>query len=347
MKIFHFVYNLSSYSGAAQQALKISRFMPLEEVFFINFDDKTTKMSSFRNEDYNVIYNVPNSFVVKTFWLIFLYFRLKPNICHFHGFHRLPILLFSRIFRCSSILKCTLLGKDDLASLLSGENKAINKFLISNLNVINSLNRVIYDINVKYFPEEKMVTIPNGVELSKTLTGNEIRKDYLCSGAVVPRKNVLEVIKYFNQHFFSSGETLYIAGPNTPGLAEFDPLYYQECIRESNENVVFLGNVGKKEINRLYQTSKALIFFSQREGTPNVVLESLSNNCPVIHSGNDLVINDILCEEAIDLINVNYLLRHEKVKLKVVAGIYSKLVEQYSIESTSQLHIKLYKRLLR
>lgn len=354
VKIVHFVYHYWTYSGATEQAVKLSKVLcnkyNTKNIFF-NFSNNN-KFSYKATEDNNsLVYDIPSNVFFKILILIYLFFLTSPSVIHSHGFHRLPILVAS-LFRCPILLKCTLIGRDDLPSLLSTRLKFINNFILSRISMVNCLNEVIKSMNLSCFPSNKLCVIPNGVELPVQIVS--VRDKFLCAGAIIPRKRPLEVIRYFNKFYTGRGYKLYLAGPYDENLGEFENGYFLECMTEINKNpteIVLLGNVDFSELSNLYATSMALIFFSLREGTPNVVLEAISHNCPVVFCDTDVVVSSIMGNNLSAMLSVSNSF-DTPVTINTLESIanQTKLYERAvlsSIDNVASMHFDLYIKLCR
>ncbi|MBI9069911.1 MAG: glycosyltransferase family 4 protein [Salinivirgaceae bacterium] len=356
MKVAHHVYNYWSYSGATQQAIKLARIMSDGEAVkstFINSEKNTLSFYKIQEDDGITVIDLPSRLLFKIVSIFYLLVvsKYKFDIHHFHGFH-LAEKLFVRIFKKTIVFKCTLEGSDDLKSLSSRKFSFLHKWIFRKVDVINSLNNRIYNINKDYIDKVKLVIIPNGVELPSAPM-LEQRNIFLFAGAIVPRKQPLQVIRYYIEHYSKTGFPLILAGPCDSNLPEFNNAYYDECKALAatlpDGAIQFVGNQSKKDMARLYSISLGLIFFSSREGTPNVVLESMSYNCPIIHNERDEVTQWLLGDEIAKKLSVSDgIVKAAKVD-ELFKIIESKaLIERggtFSIEKTAALTLNLYNSL--
>ncbi|MDP5026732.1 MAG: glycosyltransferase family 4 protein, partial [Flavobacterium sp.] len=127
-------------------------------------------------------------------------------------------------------------------------------------------------------------TVPNPLLIEKYLTSNNEEKYILFVGRLVPEKGVLTLIKAFqniakefpNEHLWIVGD-----GNQSEELQDYTK-------NNKLENVLFLGNKSREELQEIYANSNFLVVPSEYlESYGNVILESLSFGKTVITS--DLV----------------------------------------------------------
>ncbi len=149
-----------------------------------------------------------------------------------------------------------------------------------------------YNIN-----DEKISTIPNGVSDDfRVLTEAEIistRKQFsrqlpyfLYVGAVHPRKNVISVLKSFEQfkiQYPDLPHLLLIVGRNAWDNSEL--LEYYNSMQYRN-NVVWLENITREDLTAITGSATAMLYLSLYEGFGLPVLESMSSGVTVITSQN-------------------------------------------------------------
>ncbi|MBB1400966.1 glycosyltransferase family 4 protein [Pseudoalteromonas sp. SG45-1] len=299
-KVYHFVYNYWDYSGATKQAMKLSAELNMNNLFVNSQFRKVPSQKKHKD-----IIDLPINKLFRCVFLFFFFvFKVKKNdICHFHGFHSLALLLATALNK-KTYLKCTLEGVDDLPSLLRRKVLFVD-FILKRVNKINSLNVKIDKLNRSVgLYNEKLVLIPNGVNLPEITKNNERDNFFICVGAVISRKNVLGILDYYYTHYEKLSSKLYIIGPKDISISEFEMDYYSDCkefiVKRGMNNVEFLGVMNAIELSDYYSRALGMIFFSEKEGTPNVVLEALSYNCPVIYKSSDEVVSWVLDSELSD-----------------------------------------------
>lgn len=294
----YFVHNLDSYSGAAQQALLLAKHIK-KDILFFNHNNKEYKKYKY-NELIEIIDLPQNRFLQA---LIILFFTLKYNIkiYHFHGSFNVGMLI-GTLFKKKMILKTTLLGDDDFDTFASKRSWKVRYFLIKHIYKNIVLSKKLKEINSKYIDSSKIELIPNGVLLAENCPTLQEKENAFCFvGLVCERKKTYESIKYFIDNY-SQDETskMYVVGPykNMQNNHEFSNEYVNNCFELIKNNklenrVIFTDRVSKEETQNIFKKSKALLFFSDKEGMPNVVLEAMANNCVPITSEMDGVIREI------------------------------------------------------
>lgn len=297
--IAHFTYNLDKYSGAAQQAALVAKTTNIECLFFNHNSSKLKKWKLTEKID---VVDLPGSFFAQFFIILFYTISRNIKIFHMHGPFRAGLFL-AILTRRKSILKTTLLGEDDFLSLKCSRFGALKTFLAKRVTINVVLSNRLYEINSKFIPENKILKIPNGVLIPKNaVTLAEKSNSFCFVGLVCPRKRTLESIKYFHKNYSHiDGAKLYIVGPHS-GLennTEVSQNYINTCLEFVKVNklehcVVFTENLKKEEVFAVYKESKALLFFSEKEGMPNSVLEAMSYNCVPIVTPMEGVMKEVL-----------------------------------------------------
>jgi glycosyltransferase involved in cell wall biosynthesis len=101
------------------------------------------------------------------------------------------------------------------------------------------------------------------------------------------------------------------------------------------DRIIFTGGVSKEQTQAFFSKCKSLLFFSEKEGMPNVVLEALANNCvPIVNS------MDCVAKEIFDDSGGGFILEDSKRKISIemienlieVEGPYS-TIQKSSIEN--------------
>lgn len=347
MKVSHFVYNLDSYSGAAFQAYKLATILHESyniDSIFLNYSNANDVKEL--NTSHSIITIKKRSSLFVKFITVLNVIR-KADIIHLHGFHRLPLMI-NFFMRKPVLFKSTLDGHDDFESIQM-KNPLFFKFILkSQVSVNNALTIDIYDKNKKYLSEEKITVIHNGIELedSPNLDKEEI---YVCVGAVVPRKKVDKAITFFIENLEAIGVTLYIIGPNSQDIPEFNKDYYKYCCElAQGHNIEFVGNKNKNELLSYYRIAKGILFFSEREGMPNVLIEALGSNCFPIVNDNYKVSLEVIG----DLYPMNGYTNWQRDELEslIESSVASSLpynrALHFSIEKSAKAHYDLYRKLI-
>jgi len=286
MKICYFVYDLGSYSGAAFQALNLAKRL-IDPVLIFNVGSPFIGLAAPHIQVVNVAGGAPQRFFKITWQLL----RSNVKVIHFHGQFLLPMLI-AKTIGIPYVLKTTLLGDDDFDSLLKKRFGALRLWLSKRCSMNIVLSSRLFKINSKHLDSSKIKLVPNGV----TVTGDspslpEKRNYFYFCGVISKRKQTLKSIKVFAENYAHLHEAkLFVIGPEKNyGLGkEVDAAYIDECRRYVSEaglsgKVEFTGLLPQDEVLRVIRRCKALLFFSDFEGMPNVVLEAMASNCvPII-----------------------------------------------------------------
>jgi len=296
--IAYFVHNLDSYSGAAQQALLLAKHMK-RDILFFNHNNKT--FQKYKHNQFIEIIDLPQNRFFQALIILFFTLKYSIRIYHFHGSFNVGMFI-GTILRKKMILKTTLLGDDDFDTFASKRSWKIRYFSIKHIYKNIVLSKKLKEINSKYIDNSKIELIPNGVLLAENCPTLEEKENAFCFvGLVCERKKTYESIKYFIENYAEDTTSkMYVVGPykNIQNNHEFSVEYVAKCfdLIKSNalENrVIFIDRVSKEETQSIFKKSKVLLFFSDKEGMPNVVLEAMANNCVPITSEMDRVIREI------------------------------------------------------
>ncbi|MEZ9322786.1 glycosyltransferase family 4 protein [Vibrio sp. 10N.286.51.E5] len=350
MKVFHHVYNLYLYSGATNQALKLSKELIDNrscEVVFVNTEKKPT----IRYLPYPV-YNLGGSVMTKLFRILLIIANSNKNetIHHVHGYHLLELMVLC-FFRRNVLFKCTLEGHDDLETLSKSRLKRpFLKYILRNVNFVNSLNPKIKAINERYVQSNKNIVIPNGVHTERRCF--DINRDcegyFLFVGAIVERKGVLGCIKWFLENVKDDSVKLKLVGPFNSGLSEETNDYLNKVRSQIGDRVSLEGKLEESELSREFQGALGILFNSSFEGTPNVILEAMSFNCPVINIPDDVVVDWLLGDDLAKKLDV---ILRKPTSASLVALRKSKLlerrVEHFSIKSIAESTYTIYEEMIR
>jgi glycosyltransferase involved in cell wall biosynthesis len=352
--IAYFVYNLNNYSGAAQQALLLAKYLNKKILIFNH--NNSDKVKNYKYNDIIEIVDLPSNKLLQIYAILHYTLKYDINIYHFHGFFKLGLIIGNILGR-KIILKTTLLGDDDFDTILSRNKYLV--FFVKKIykNIVLSLK--LKAINSKYLDNSKIEIIPNGVELPETVPTLE-RKDnlFVFVGLVCDRKRTYESIKYFIDNYSANPiNKMYIVGPyrreEINNNKEFDENYVEKCkklIKDSSleSRIKFLGKLSKIETQEILKKSKALIFFSKNEGMPNVVLEALANNCVPITTDINGVAEEIFENKKEGFILSNEL--SEKIPLKLIDDLiinkkpYLRAKNSFDIKKIADKYDMLYNK---
>jgi glycosyltransferase involved in cell wall biosynthesis len=147
--------------------------------------------------------------------------------------------------------------------------------LINLIDINNTLTNQICIVNSLFLPQEKLVTIPNGVFIPDVSSLDLKENIAVIVSAMIPRKAILEGIRFFNENLRPHGFRLFIIGPNSTSLDGYSSSYATECFRYADDIVNFMGELSHSETLNILSKAKFLIHLSRHEGMPNVVLEAM------------------------------------------------------------------------
>jgi len=297
------------------------------------------------------LYTLPVNKFNQIVCIFFFLVRFRPQIVHCHGF-MLHVILLAKLLGIKIFVKSTLLNDDDFDTLLSSKKsfirKVTSKIAIKAIDVNNSLTNPIYEINKRYI-SKKAVKISNMYSRDILCCG-EKQNQALIVGAIVPRKDVLGAIDFYQEHLASFIDKLVILGPLQPKSSEYCPRYSEKvrAVIESHSNIEFAGQVSQREVADYMNNSRLLILASSNEGMPNVVIEALANNCFVFTrtlGGVSSQIFDLSCGR---LISDTY---NEDLEKTISEAIASKSPQRYAsehfgAESIARKHLEIYTKLL-
>lgn len=314
--IVHFVHNLENYSGAAFQALSLCKDLHRRgaPVKIIN-KSKTVGFSSEKIDGIDV-FHVGGGIVYRAVMIFWFFLINRIKIVHIHGYED-AIFIISKFFQKEIVLKSTIDG-EDFETLSTKRGKLILR-LLSSVSYNNALNKNVYDINKNY--TKNIGIIPNFVDVgSVAVSSTKNNLDFVIVGAVCPRKRTFEGIEFFIRNYGHINDSiLRIIGPFDDSFSEYDEEYSQKCLArvEGIDNISFSGKLSQNDVLKIMSESIGMIFLSEREGMPNVVLESFATNCvPICSSHNSsldgLVIdreNGYLVDDQNDRIGLDELIK--------------------------------------
>jgi glycosyltransferase involved in cell wall biosynthesis len=226
----------------------------------------------------------------------------------------------------------------------------LNKHLIwSNAAEVISNSQWLKKLAQKTAPEQKIITIPNGVDTSqfKPLKGNQQESNafnIICVSRLVKRKRIDLVIKAVAALENKDLKlTIIGTGKEKHSLSSLvDKLGV-------NNQVVFLHNVAHHKIVEHYQQSDLFVLPSLSEGMSNSLLEALSCGLPVIVSQTGGV-KELVKENGIVLKTATpgslkkaiVDLYQNKEKQKRMGRASRKIAKQYSWGKSADQYLKIY-----
>lgn len=210
----------------------------------------------------------------------------KNHIIKFLGIGSvaLPSIIVGKILKKTIINKITAFGDDDPQKL---SKTFLGKILIRLLNKNAAhwiISKEIYDLCVKYTSWNNLHLIPNPVDVlysnyvdlqNERLKRKGSEVNFLFVGELNKRKGVHILIDLWEK--YELNYNLLICGP-----LGTEKEIVERVKKIKNKNISVLGAFSTSKVFELFLKSNFLLFPSNREGLPNVVLEAMSLGVPVI-----------------------------------------------------------------
>lgn len=213
----------------------------------------------------------------------------KYDILKFIGVGQVALfsVIVAKLLRKPIINKTTAVGDDDPEKL---SKSFIGRFLIKLFNKNAAhwvISKEIYDKCTQYtnWKKENLYLITNVVKipyntyellLEQREKATKLKtKNFLFIGILDKRKGVHILLKLWND--LNLNATLTLCGPYG-----FDDTISKSLKENKNSNIVLLGELTKEQVQTQYLKADYFIFPSNREGLPNVILESMSYGLPII-----------------------------------------------------------------
>ncbi len=277
------------------------------------------------------------------------------DILHFHNDVDLSFPLFSFSINRPKILHCHCLDvtygsyrRNPLhRSLLK---RTANTFIVPSVFFLKSL------VNLG-ISREKIVVIPNGIDIEKFHPSGEIKiKNLLLFvGRIHKKKGLTVLLKSLK--FLRTCVKLVIIGPlSQPWFLKEILLLIKEINDKTGHRVVYLGAQKIDELIKWYQRASILLCPSIFEVFPVVILEAMSCATPVVATnvgGIPEVVRDhkngilVPPNDAVKLAeSIQYLLDNEKVRRKFGEEGRKWMVKNFSSETTAKKLCQIYGKLI-
>lgn len=127
----------------------------------------------------------------------------------------------------------------------------------------------------------RVVQIDNGVVDGAASVSTTKKHQVVCGGRFIPRKRIVDAIKYFSLSPEFSGYTLIIVGD---GPEKKQVLNSIEQFKKSDRSISRAGFLSRADLARVLSESEFFISFSDYEGQPNMVIEALQAGVNIILS---------------------------------------------------------------
>jgi glycosyltransferase involved in cell wall biosynthesis len=305
-------------------------------------------------------------------WLVLNYYRFisSCDIAVVYGKYLVGfelILLFAIIKKKISIFRSTFLGDDDIESLRSNILWPIRKFIFSRICGYYAINNLFTRFWKKSIQAKvEVLEACQGVNIQrfypKYSNQNMLRIEYsipnncivfLSCGILVERKGYREIIDALNflkyPFVYIIVGQYYITAHHKSSREELSQMNSIYTFGKSilGERIKFIGNTAS--IEDFYNSSDYFIHGSFAEGTPNVLLEAMACDIPIICRKLSGISEEIIksnenCLEysnKLELINLLESLPYREEELKNFSkAALKKATEFYSFESITEKFVK-------
>lgn len=324
------------------------------------------KISNCRISTYEYLNHIPP--VVKRFSYQIIanleYIKFKYNILHFLT-HYVPFTKTDskKVVTIHDLIPFRF--PETIPTLWRSYNRKTTKQSIERSNAIITLSTFVKDEILNIFPyiDEKKIFVCGGglrdIFYNYEASENDLVKInikpyeyFLFVGDLTTRKNLSSLIDAFGEALQNKG-----ISANTKLILSGKPAYGYTTIKNklsSSKNIITLGYVPDEAMVALYKYAKAFIFPSLYEGYGMVLLEALSQNCPIIVSNipssnelnnvNDkqMLIFDL--NKPADL--VNYLVEIDKNYLHYRSKLIHNGLHNFSYDNVAINHVEVYKHII-
>tara|TARA_Y100000588_G_C14281064_1_gene937181 strand:- start:5459 stop:6550 length:1092 start_codon:yes stop_codon:yes gene_type:complete len=205
----------------------------------------------------------------------------KPDIIHTQGIRADGLLFSLKQYRSKWVSTIHNYPKEDYPmkfGMLKGGIMALKHLKFqrkcsNNIACSNYISNILDKHNICSYPIQNGSDVLND-NTHKGEIGVAQNARFITVGSLIPRKNMIEIIRTFNVFLSESNSSLTILG---------DGPEMEELQRESsNERIIFKGNVDN--VDAFLSESHFFLSASLSEGLPNTVLEAMSNGLPCILS---------------------------------------------------------------
>ncbi len=353
--IGYFVFNLTSYSGAALQALFLAKHLRDHEVIFFNVERERRWLDIDRSgANDGIVVHLPRNPLRAMAAILSFVRRHQIEIFHLHGLVGIG-LLTGLLLRRRLVLKSTLLGWDDFDSIRARRWGGLLLSLLRRVDRNIVLSRALEEINCRHLSAEQVKRLPNGVEIGATPLAK--RDPLFCTvGVVCPRKQThLAIEGFLRSYAHLEGAMLYVVGPTNSEarLDESSESYLAHCNSlvpgPLRERVVFTGRIPKNELDRIYHACLGFLSFSTFEGMPNALLEAMAANCVP-------VVGDLggVAHEVVSTPECGFILAPDATpptldalrELSATKAPYQRVRARFSLEHIASEYARIYRELL-
>ena len=282
--------------------------------------------------------------------------REKPDLIHGVTFFPIGLycLIYKQLFRSPTLIHIhasdVYLINDKIMQLFS---KAIIKYNSRIIGITEHVCRKLIEKSKFSQIPIKSIPISTKYKIRDIQPEKEIKKRILCVGNFRALKGIRRLIHtlYLLRKIDKNYHLTIVGGAKTPSSID----YRRNCIRDATkldilESINFAGSVKSSEMGKYYENSDILSISSLSEGFPSIILEAAANNIPVISTAvggipeflDDFCLsNNNLSDFAFKL---HSLCTNSELREKAIENNRSKLLNEYSFETTSSIFSEIYKK---
>jgi glycosyltransferase involved in cell wall biosynthesis len=252
--------------------------------------------------------------------LYYCYYIVKSRVIFLYGNKIIAyklIILMSYILRRKIVFQSLLPGVDDFDTIIKGNNrfyKKLNLYIFKRISVYFSINKMFTESYKKYFSTTPLLfNSVQGVNTDLFKPASQLDKENLrnqfgfptnktiliCPGLIIKRKGLASL---FSELSALKMDFLLLVIGEFDTNKSFLPLLEKKEMtelkalgeKELRDKIFFTGAVSN--IHKYMQIADLMVFNSENEGMPNVILEAMATGLP------------ILCKEISGV--TNYIVQH-------------------------------------
>ncbi len=297
-----------NYSGEGAYSLKLANELSKKySIIILTISKKKRENVLERRENYEIQYIHSNrNKIFKIFTLVRLASYIIKNKKEIFAIQHQGIntysyflILVSNLFGIKNICRMVLDGQDDAQTIKK------NPFFFSILKRVDYFISLSPELTKKFnFSglKKSLVEVPQATNIVKPDFERKrkigLPRNILSIGAISERKNTLFIIKVFKELVNKKPDLKSrIVGSKSPNFGEYDESYITKITEYINKNnleekiefIEFTNNVIQE-----YMWADIFLFPSRKEGCPNVIVEAIVTELPIICSELDGTSNFLL-----------------------------------------------------
>jgi len=367
------------FSGPALQAKRIISLMERKYNFSFKIITQKGEKNPTSNQDFILIpefrlkklYSTKLGLIV---WTFFSSIYLVKNRKEIDIIHSLDLFFPSVIFGLvSKIINKPFLAKSSIDGVITkhGISGSIKRLILRKTANIIAISKNTYNELVSCnFDKEKIIKIPNGVDISTFYPLNCGKKDLgfdniladdnrfiaLFTGSIAHRKGVLDLLRIWKNFIQEEPNSMLILAGSYADKSYVDQV--EEYIRLNKIEKSVTMKEHYDQVWELYQASDIYLFCSFKEGLPNSILEAMATGLPIIARDipgcNDLIVNEVngyLIKDQDDfyqhfLLKLLYMKSNKLARENMRRKNIDFIRQIYSLEKVAELYKITYDRIL-